>query len=281
MAFPRLLAMSEVQWTQPEHKDFESFARRLDKEFERLDYCGVNACRNFYEVNQAGAWNKSQQTYEVTLNTFCPDTDIYYAVNDSTVNTSSSLYETPIPLDEDATIYSAVYRSGKPLGKVTRKSFAVNKATGCDYTCNPEAGWEHLNKGFGLTDGRRGYARDMRRWISFYQDTVQIVVELKKPQKVKEVAFSSLWRPVNEIWPARAMGVSVSMDGQTFIPVGTKRLTYDFSLTEGTRFPASLSFAETEATFVRLELLSGGLCPKGYFHEGLQSELAIDEIEIY
>ncbi|MCO7114887.1 hypothetical protein NIB75_28305 [Bacteroides uniformis] len=53
----------------------------------------------------------------------------------------------------------------------------------------PEAGWEHLNKGFGLTDGRRGYARDMRRWISFYQDTVQIVVELKKPQKVKEVAF--------------------------------------------------------------------------------------------
>ena len=32
-------------------------------------------------------------------------------------------------------------------------------------------------------------------------------------------------------------------------PVGTKRLTYDFSLTEGTRFPASLSFAETEATF--------------------------------
>ena len=191
MAFPRLLAMSEVQWTQPEHKDFESFARRLDKEFERLDYCGVNACRNFYEVNQAGAWNKSQQTYEVTLNTFCPDADIYYAVNDSTVNTSSSLYETPIPLDEDATIYSAVYRSGKPLGKVTRKSFAVNKATGCDYTCNPEAGWEHLNKGFGLTDGRRGYARDMRRWISFYQDTVQIVVELKKPQKVKEVAFSS------------------------------------------------------------------------------------------
>lgn len=281
MAFPRLLAMSEVQWTQPEHKDFESFARRLDKEFERLDYCGVNACRNFYEVNQAGAWNKSQQTYEVTLNTFCPDADIYYAVNDSTVNTSSSLYETPIPLDEDATIYSAVYRSGKPLGKVTRKSFAVNKATGCDYTCNPEAGWEHLNKGFGLTDGRRGYARDMRRWISFYQDTVQIVVELKKPQKVKEVAFSSLWRPVNEIWPARAMSVSVSMDGQTFIPVGTKRLTYDFSLTEGTRFPASLSFAETEATFVRLELLSGGLCPKGYFHEGLQSELAIDEIEIY
>ena len=71
------------------------------------------------------------------------------------------------------------------------------------------------------------------------------------------------------------------MDGKTFIPVGTKQLTYDFTLTEGTRFPASLSFAETEAAFVRLDLLSGGLCPEGYYQEGQQSELAMDEIEIY
>ena len=281
MAFPRLLAMSEVQWTQPEHKNFDSFSHRLDKEFKRLDYCGVNACRNFYEVNLTGAWNDSHQTYEVTLKTFCPDAEIRYVVNDSTVIASSSLYKTPIPLSEDAIVYAAVYKDGKPLGKVTHQSFAVNKATGCDYVCNPEAGWEHLNKGFGLTDGRRGYARDMRRWISFYQDSVQIVVKLKSPQKVKKVAFSSLWRPVNEIWPARAVSVSVSMDGKTFVPVGTKDLTYDFTLTEGTRFPVSLSFTETEAAFVRLELLSGGLCPKGYFHEGQQSELAMDEIEIY
>lgn len=281
MAFPRLLAMAEVQWTQPEHKDFDSFARRLDKEFKRLDYCGVNACRNFYEVNLEGAWNSSRQTYEVALKTYSPDADIYYAVNDSAVTTSSTLYKSSIVLDKDATIYAMVYKDGKPLGKATHKNFAVNKATGCDYTCNPEAGWEHVNKGFGLTDGRRGYARDMRRWVSFYQDTVQIVVELKKQQKIKEVAFSSLWRPVNAIWPARAVSVSVSTDGETFTPVGTQNLTYDFTLTEGTRFPASLSFAETEAAYVRLELLSGGLCPKGYYHEGQQSELAIDEIEIY
>ena len=77
------------------------------------------------------------------------------------------------------------------------------------------------------------------------------------------------------------MSVSVSKDGKTFVPVGSKELTHDFTLTEGTRFPASLSFPETEAAFVRLELLSGGLCPKGYHHEGQQSELAIDEIEIH
>ena len=34
---------------------------------------------------------------------------------------------------------------------------------------------EHLDEGFGLTDGYCGYAQDMRRWVSF-QDSVQIVV---------------------------------------------------------------------------------------------------------
>lgn len=38
MAFPRLLAMSEVQWTQPGNKNFDSFLRRLDKEFRRLGF---------------------------------------------------------------------------------------------------------------------------------------------------------------------------------------------------------------------------------------------------
>lgn len=280
MAFPRLLAMSEVQWTQPERKDFDAFARRLDKEFKRLDYCGVNACRNFYEVNLSGAWNDARRAYEVTLQTFCPDAEIRYAVNDSAVTASSALYRQPVQIDKDAVIYAAVFRQGKLVGKITHKAFAVNKATGCSYECTPPAGWEHLNKGFGLTDGRRGYARDMRRWVSFYQDTVRITVQLKRPQQVSEVAFSSLWRPWNTIWPAREAGVSVSGDGKTFIPVSQKTPVYDFTLTEGTRFPVSLSFPVAEAAFVRLELLSGGNCPQGYYGEGRQSELAIDEIEI-
>ena len=82
------------------------------------------------------------------------------------------------------------------------------------------------------------------------------------------------------LFMAKAMSVSVSADGKNFFGVGNKVLSYDFTLTESTRFPASLSFPEVEATFVRLDLLSGGLCPKGYFNEGEQSRLAIDEIEI-
>lgn len=280
MAFPRLLAMAEVQWTQPARKDFGTFVRRLDKEFKRLDACGVNACRNFYEVNFSGAWNDASEGYEVALETFCPDSEIYYAVNDSLVSSESLLYKNPVRLSGDAILYAVVYRDGKPLGKVTHKSFAVNKATGSSYTCQPLPASEKVNQGIGLTDGVRGYARDLRRWVIFSGDTVRITLDLGKTIPVGKVSFASLWRPYDMLWPVSGLSVGVSEDGKTFASVGNRRFDYDFTPTEATRFPVSFSFAETPARYVRLEFLSGGLCPKGYYHEGQPSRLALDEIEI-
>jgi len=281
MAFPRLLAMSEVQWTQPENKNLGSFVRRLDREFKRLDYCGVNACRNFYEVNLTGAWNAARGVYEVTLKTFCPDAEVYYAINDSVVSPSAELYKAPVALARDATIYAAVYRDGKPLGKVTHKSFVVNKATGTSYECVPPPVAEKVNEGIGLTDGICGYARDLRRWVIFRGDTIRVTVDLGKPAPVSRVAFASLWRPFDMLWPARGLHVSASADGEAFTPVGNKEYTYDFSPTEGTRFPVSCSFPEVTARYICLELLNGGVCPEGYYHAGQPSKLAIDEIEFY
>ena len=282
MAFPRLLAMAEVQWTQPAYKDFGSFVRRLDKEFERLDYCGVNACRNFYEVNLNGAWNEVAGVYEVALHTFCPDAEIRYAIDDSTVTAASTLYKEPVRLDKDATLYATVCRDGKLLGKITRKKFVVNKATGCQYDCMPNPRKRGTNETFELTDGQRGDARYMHCWVGFRQDRVRIVVALKQKQTVNKVSFSSLWRPWNRLWPVKAASVSVSTDGRTFVPVLlSEEISYDFTLTEGTRFPVSLAFPDIEAAFVCLELQGRGKCPKGYYREGEPSRLAIDEIEIY
>lgn len=283
MAFPRLQAMAEVLWTQPTRKNFDRFTQILAKDFVRMDYQQVNACRNFFEVNFFSQWNPATDAYEVTLKSFCPGAEIYYSLTDSTVAPATGTrYQAPVKLTKDATLYAvAAGKNGKALGKVTRKGFVVNRATGCHYTCIPEAGYEHINKGFGLTDGRLGYPKEMRHWVSFYQDTVRITVDMKKPQPVKQVTVASLFRPFGAVWPAREMSVEVSTDGVAYTPVGSRKLTPDFTVTEITRFPETVAFPATEAAFVRLTLLSGGICPKGYFQEGQQSELAIDEIEIH
>ncbi len=281
MTFPRLIAMSEVQWTQPERKDFASFARRLDREFERLGYRGVNACRHFYNVLIEGGWKEKKKNFEVDLHTLCPDADIRYAIGDSVITPSSARYEHPIVLTEEATVYAQAFRQGKPLGNVTRRTFAVNKATGCRYACTPAAEWEYTQEDTGLTDGVRGYAKNLRCWGRLGQDTARVTLTLHQTDTLQEVRFASVWRPANELWPPRAVRVSVSTDGQQFTTVGEQALTYDFSPTEGTRYPVTIHFSPVKAAYLQVEWLPTERCPKGYFNEGNPCKLAIDELEVW
>ena len=281
MTFPRLIAMSEVQWTQPERKDFASFARRLDHEFERLGYRGVNACRHFYNVLIEGGWKEEKKNFEVDLHTLCPDADIRYAIGDSVITPSSARYEHPIVLTEEATVYAQAFRQGKPLGNVTRRTFAVNKATGCRYACTPAAEWEYTQEDTGLTDGVRGYAKNLRCWGRLGQDTARVTLTLHQTDTLQEVRFASVWRPANELWPPRAVRVSVSTDGQQFTTVGEQALTYDFSPTEGTRYPVTIHFSPVKAAYLQVEWLPTERCPKGYFNEGNPCKLAIDELEVW
>ncbi len=280
MAFPRLLAMAEVQWTEVEHKHLQDFLCRLKKNFVWLDKKRINACRNFYEVSFDGRWNADKSVYEVALRTLCPDAELRYAVNDSS-EINFLRYSSPLVLPKDGEIFAAVYLNGRRMGKITHKTFTVNKATGCQYTCTPKAGWEHIHAGCGLTDGLRGYTKDMRQWVSFYEDTLTVDVKLHGKEMLRQVKFASLWRPWNTIWPARKVEVQVSSDGKVFYTVASRELSYDFTRTEASRFDVSVLFKETEAQFVRLIIFSGGCCPEGYYKEGTQSELALDEIEIY
>ena len=81
MAYPRLMAMAEVQWTDAEKKDVNNFHKRLKTQFAWLDKKGVHACRNFYEAEFGGTWNNAQNVYEVKLKTLCPDAEIRYALD--------------------------------------------------------------------------------------------------------------------------------------------------------------------------------------------------------
>lgn len=41
MVFPRIYALAEAAWTLPENKDYDSFSRRLEAEYRRMDAMGI------------------------------------------------------------------------------------------------------------------------------------------------------------------------------------------------------------------------------------------------
>lgn len=56
MALPRMCALSEVVWTEPDRKDWQNFLRRLQQQFKRFDLMGVNYC-DHYKYKTAFLYN--------------------------------------------------------------------------------------------------------------------------------------------------------------------------------------------------------------------------------
>jgi hexosaminidase len=97
MAFPRMLALAEVLWSQPENKNYADFLRRLGDQLARLDKLNVN-----YRIPEpAGLENRivdASGKATIELQPFVAGAKIYYTLDGSTPTTASALYDQPITL---------------------------------------------------------------------------------------------------------------------------------------------------------------------------------------
>ncbi|MGD9631193.1 MAG: family 20 glycosylhydrolase [Pyrinomonadaceae bacterium] len=95
MAFPRMLALSEVLWSKKEDRNFDDFRRRLNAILPRLDRQGVN-----YRIPEPGGLqNIVTESERVTIELRpAPGTRILYSTDGSTPSDSSAVYDTPIEL---------------------------------------------------------------------------------------------------------------------------------------------------------------------------------------
>lgn len=121
MAWPRMCAIAESGWSTSV-KDWDSFARRLEHHFGRLDKFGVRACRNFFcpfiEFHPDTMYNKV-----VTISSDLPDAEIRYTLDGSEPNADSFLYETPFTINSSQTVKAILVRDGKVMGEVKTKSY--------------------------------------------------------------------------------------------------------------------------------------------------------------
>ncbi|MCE7961482.1 MAG: beta-N-acetylhexosaminidase [Acidobacteria bacterium ACB1] len=113
MAFPRLLALSEVLWTQPANKNYADFKRRLASNLARLDEQNVN-----YRIPEPGGLENivtPERQVSVTL-TPAPGTKVHYTTDGSAPTRSSAVYSKPVTIEL------------KDENPVTLKTIVVNAA---------------------------------------------------------------------------------------------------------------------------------------------------------
>ena len=106
--YPRVLALAEVAWTQPEHKSYADFSRRLDGDAAlRLHTRGVNFFIPQPE-QPGGSCDKLAFTEKMNLTLTAPrDLTILYTLDGTTPCLLSPRYIAPIKLTSSSTIKTA------------------------------------------------------------------------------------------------------------------------------------------------------------------------------
>ncbi len=117
MTWPRAMAVAETSWSPKEKKNWNSFSKKVEQQFDKLDAANVRYAKSIYDPIVTTQLNTKGQLF-CTMEGEVEGLDIYYTINDQMPDNYSDKYTGPFLLPEDvASLRVISYRAGKPIGK--------------------------------------------------------------------------------------------------------------------------------------------------------------------
>ena len=280
MALPRLAALSEVQWSQPALKDYNSFTNRLTEFTHLYDRLGYNYAKHLYNV--AIHVDSDNKWREILIHmTTAGNAEIRYTLDGTEPTVNSTLYTGAIVLQKSAKIRAAAFRDGK-RSSVTSQDISFNKATACPVELLQPTHKNYTYKGGAtLTDGLLGdKGFGTGRWLGFSGNDLEAVIDLKQNTDVSSVSLNTCVDKGSWIFDARNIEVSVSADGKSFTKVASKSLPALEEQTPDNIYTYELTFPQTTTRYVKVTATSEHNIPEWHGGKGKPAFLFVDEISV-
>ena len=117
MTWPRGLAVAETSWSPKEKKNWNSFTKKVESQFEKLDAANVRYARSIYDPIVTTQLNTKGELIGI-MEGEVEGLDIYYTINDQMPDNYSEKYTAPFLIPEDVLSLRVIsYRNGKQIGK--------------------------------------------------------------------------------------------------------------------------------------------------------------------
>lgn len=218
---PRLAALSEVQWTMPERKNYKDFLKRLPKMLSIYDHYGYNYAKHIFDVACSYSVNVEKGALEVSLSTLGND-PIYYTLDGTSPQTKKArLYDdTPIVISSPSELKVSVLRNGKFTKEETLFNLDCNKATfkKVNISTTLNIMQAHLPHEI-LTDGIIGSLRcDDYRWMSC-TGRMSLVLDLGKSESFSRIGWVALNSKSENILVPQNVKIQISEDGKQYCTI--------------------------------------------------------------
>ena len=216
MAMPRMDALCEIQWNNPEERDFDAFVER---------------CRHMAELYDLYHYNYAQQIFnpQVYTDTVAPN-----------LATRKPIFLREQPNEQYAS-------KGAPI----------------------------------LNDGEMGrIAYNSGRWLGFWGQPLDAVIDLEQPSEMRHVRFRSLVNKGAWIYNPSHASVLVSNDGETFREVAQLDIPITTWTDKDGNFTYELEFEPVTARYVEV-VVKDHMLPEDHDGYGHPAWIFVDEIEVY
>ncbi|WP_329905556.1 beta-N-acetylhexosaminidase [Porphyromonas pogonae] len=274
LVFPRLAALAEVTWTQPEKKDWASFLKAMDKYNAHLDKKGIVYARSMYNIQHKVIPERGM--LKVLLECIRPDVEIRLTTNGQEPTSDSQLYTEPLIVKDVQGIKAATFADGRQMGKTLRLPIICNKATG-----KPVIGIQPIDNV--LTNGVRGSLKqtDFEWFSNMKNGLVSFTIDLQRQEKISSCIIECITNYGMGVHKPKAIRVEVSDDNIIFHDVGGLGFAPSEIFQEGTFIEdITVKMKQTCARYVRVTAEGAGCCPPNHVRPGQESRVCFDEVII-
>ncbi len=233
----------------------------------------------------------------VTLRTLYNNRPIYYTLDGSEPTASSTLYESPFPLEQSATIRAITYNEYGE-GVISQQYLLSHKAMGARITLNtPYSTYKAIYSGGGdnaLIDGQLGsnttYADG--HWQGYWGDSIDAVIDFGNPTEVHNVSMRFMQNTFDWILAPKEIKVYTSNDGENWSllkrqqfdmdprETGMRLRNYSIDMMDVSGGTPQITLGYPIVRHIRIVVPNPGPLPSWHPAPGQPSYLFTDEIVI-
>ena len=187
MELPRMAALSEIQWSSADKKNYECFLSRLPQLVNLYDVKGYNYATHAFDITGRLVPNTEEEALEVTFKTIdnCP---VYYTLDGTEPTAQSAKYEGALKLKESCVIKAKGIRATGET-RIFTEEIKIHKASFKPITMLQPINPGYTFEGEGvLLDGLKGnFNYKTGRWIAFYRNDMEAIIDMKQPTEISSV----------------------------------------------------------------------------------------------
>ena len=280
MVLPRWAALAEVQWSNPEKKNYENFLSRLPQLINIYDAEGYNYAKHVFDVKSEFVANSATGAVDVVMTTI-DGAPIHYTLDGTEPTAASPVCDSILTIKESCTLKAVAVR---PTGnsKMLTEQIAFSKSTSKPIKANQPVNKQYEFGGVStLVDGLKGNGNyKTGRWIAFYKNDMDVTIDLQQPTEISSVAITTCVEKGDWVFDARSFSIEVSDDDKTFTKVASEAYPEMKETDRNGLYEHKLTFDPVKTRYVKVIATSEHSIPAWHGGKGNPGFLFVDEITL-